>query len=301
MSAAASLGVSLLWDTDVGLSHVDKYTYSAEEHIKAGALLATGLLNTGVRTEADAALALLGDYVDNKSVPLKTSAIMGLGLAYTGSHREDLLGLLLPSVADEGISMEVASLSALALGFVFVGSGNGDVAGTILQVLMEREDQHLDEKWARFMVLGLALLYLGKCAVRFGAFRVANILVTGMQDGSDATLETLKAIEHPVSKQAQILVEACAYAGTGNVLRVQTMLHHCDEHLEKDKEKAEAPKDDATPAAETEEKPKSDNTFQGFAVIAIALIAMGEDIGAEMSLRQFNHLVCQFAHLAGHR
>jgi hypothetical protein len=34
MSAVASLGLSLLWDTDVGLSHVDKYTYSAEEHIK---------------------------------------------------------------------------------------------------------------------------------------------------------------------------------------------------------------------------------------------------------------------------
>jgi 26S proteasome regulatory subunit N1 len=80
MSAAASLGLSLLWDTDVGLSHVDKYTYSSEEHIKAGALFATGLLNTGVRTEVDAALALLGDYVDNKSIPLKTSAIMGWGL-----------------------------------------------------------------------------------------------------------------------------------------------------------------------------------------------------------------------------
>lgn len=35
MSAAASLGLSLLWDTDIGLSHVDKYTYSSEEHIKA--------------------------------------------------------------------------------------------------------------------------------------------------------------------------------------------------------------------------------------------------------------------------
>lgn len=36
MSAAASLGLSLLWDTDVGLSHIDKYTYSTEEHIKVG-------------------------------------------------------------------------------------------------------------------------------------------------------------------------------------------------------------------------------------------------------------------------
>ncbi len=40
MSAAASLGLSLLWDTDIGLSHVDKYTYSAEEHIKVSILIA---------------------------------------------------------------------------------------------------------------------------------------------------------------------------------------------------------------------------------------------------------------------
>lgn len=161
MSAAASLGLSLLWDTDVGLSHVDKYTYLADEHIQAGALLATGILNSGVRTEADAALALLGDYVENKSAYLKTSAITGLGLAYAGSHREDLLTLLLPQVGDDSVTMEVASLSALALGFIFVGSENGEITSTILQTLMEREDKALDEKWARFMALGLALLYLG--------------------------------------------------------------------------------------------------------------------------------------------
>jgi 26S proteasome regulatory subunit N1 len=183
MSAAASLGLSLLWDTDVGLSHVDKYTYSSEEHIKvfiteseqiihltlhlqAGALFATGILNTGVRTEADAALALLGEYTDNKSVPLKTSAIMGLGLAYAGSHREDILTFLLPHVADDAASMEISSLAALALGFIFVGSESGEVTGTILQTFMEKfdkeDDKSLDEKWARFMALGLGLLYLGQ-------------------------------------------------------------------------------------------------------------------------------------------
>jgi 26S proteasome regulatory subunit N1 len=161
MSAAASLGLSLLWDTDVGLSHVDKYTYSSEEYIKAGALMATGILNSGVRTEADAAIALLADYLENKSVPLKTSAIIGLGLAYAGSCREDLLAMLLPFIADDAVSMEIASLATLALGFVFVGSGNGEVAGTVLQTLMEREEKFLDEKWSRFMALGLSLLYLG--------------------------------------------------------------------------------------------------------------------------------------------
>lgn len=34
LSAAASLGLSLLWDTDEGLSQVDKYTYLSEEYIK---------------------------------------------------------------------------------------------------------------------------------------------------------------------------------------------------------------------------------------------------------------------------
>ena len=42
---------------------------------------------------------------------------------------------------------------------------------------------------------------------------------------------------------------------------------------------------------EEKDEPKVDDTFQAFAVLGIALIAMGEDIGAEMSMRQFNHLV----------
>ncbi|KAH9477972.1 26S proteasome regulatory subunit rpn-1 [Psilocybe cubensis] len=265
MSAAASLGLSLLWDTDIGISHIDKYTYSAEEHIKAGALFATGMLNSGVRTEADFALNLLSDYTENKSVPLKTSSFMGLALAYTGSHREEVLALLLPHISDD-VTMEIASLASLALGFVFVGSKHGEVSDTILQVLMEKAtkegDKSLDEKWARFMALGLGLLYLGQ------------------QDASDATIETLKVIEHPISKTAQILVEACSFAGTGNVLKIQSMLHHCDEHVNADKGE-EGKKDE----------PKKDDTFQAFAVIAISLIAMGEDIGAEMALRQFNHLM----------
>ena len=28
----------------------------------------------------------------------------------------------------------------------------------------------------------------------------------------------------------------CSFAGTGNVLKVQTLLHHCDEHIDKTKE-----------------------------------------------------------------
>ncbi|TRM60317.1 armadillo-type protein [Schizophyllum amplum] len=269
MSAAASLGLSLLWDSEVGVSHVDKYTYSAEEHIKAGALLATGILHCGVRTDADTAAALLSEQVENKSVPLKTAAIMGLALAYAGSQHPDLLSVLLPHVADDTVTMEISSLAALALGFIYVGSENGEITGTILQTLMERaerSDGGLEEKWGRFMVLGLGMLYLG------------------LQEASDATIETLKAIEHPLAKTAQVIVDACAYAGTGNVLKKEKEKE--EKKAEEDKEK----KEEAKEGAEAPKEPK-DDTFQAFAVIGVALIAMGEEVGAEMSLRQFNHLM----------
>ncbi|KAI5449751.1 proteasome regulatory particle base subunit [Naganishia albida] len=287
MSATASLGMSMLWDTEMGVSQVDKYSYSAEEHIKAGALLATGILHNGVRAELDVAYALLEEHVDNKSVPLKCAAMNGIAIASVGQQRTDIVEKLLPYVLDETSSMEVAATAALSLGFIFAGSGAGDIAGDIVQAIMERDEKDLNEKWARFMGVALGLIFLGK------------------QDESDPTIQLLRAIEHPIGKQCEILVQTCSYAATGNVLLVQEMLHHCTDHAEKPEEKeadksatdgAAQPGDaSAAPAADTEEKEKEkvaqDMTYQAFAVIGIALIAMGEEVGAAMCLRQFNHLM----------
>lgn len=252
LSAAASLGLSFLWNPESGLDAIDKYTYVPEEYIKAGAMLANGIVHSGIKTEADAAFALLEEHVDSNSVPIRVSAIMGIGIAYAGTQRQDILDKLLPIASNTDVSMEIASMAALALGFIFVGSADGDITGALLQTMMEREDKHLDEKWGRFLALALALLYLGQ------------------QDASDATLETLKAIEHPLSKTAQILVDVCSFAGTGNVLKIQSMLHHCTDHIDAEKDS---------------------DLHQSFATLGIALIAMGEDVGAEMSLRQFDHLM----------
>lgn len=77
MSAAASLGMILLWDVDNGLTQIDKYLYATEDYIKAGALLAVGIVNSGVRNEVDPALALLTDYVDNKNSNIRIGALLG--------------------------------------------------------------------------------------------------------------------------------------------------------------------------------------------------------------------------------
>jgi len=75
------------------------------------------------------------------------------------------LFMLLPLVSDDGISMEIVALAALAVGLIFVGSENVRLRVSSPD-LMEREDRALDEKWTRFLGLGLALLYVGSHATK---------------------------------------------------------------------------------------------------------------------------------------
>jgi len=77
LSAAASLGLSFLWNPENGLDAIDTYTYAPEEYIKAGAMLANGIVHAGVKTEADAAFALLEEHIYSNSVPVRVSAMIG--------------------------------------------------------------------------------------------------------------------------------------------------------------------------------------------------------------------------------
>jgi 26S proteasome regulatory subunit N1 len=45
LSAAASIGLLYLWDVTTGASQLDKYLYSIDDNIKAGALLGIGILS----------------------------------------------------------------------------------------------------------------------------------------------------------------------------------------------------------------------------------------------------------------
>ena len=260
LSAAASLGMILLWDVDGGLTQIDKFLYSSEDLIRAGALLACGIVNAGVRNDCDPALALLSDYVLHSSNIMRVGSVLGLGLAYAGSARKDVTELLGPVLSDSKSNMEVVGVSALALGFINVGTCDGEVASMILQAMMEKTEDELKETYSRYLSLGLGLLYLGK------------------QDACEETIVTLEAIPDPVGKFSRVLVDVCAYAGTGNVLKVQNLLHLCSEHFDTEKEGC-------------------DDSHQSMAVIGIALVAMGEDIGIDMCIRSLSHLL-QYGELA---
>ncbi|KAG9238470.1 putative 26S proteasome regulatory subunit rpn-1 [Amylocarpus encephaloides] len=258
MSTVASLGTLQLWDVEGGLDKIDKYTYLEEEPIQAGAMLAIGIMNSGVRMDSDPAMALLGDEekLNHKSPQVRVAAIMGLGLAYAGSNRDSLLDLLVPIIVDTTQDMQMSAMAALSLGMIFVGSSNSDVSEAIIATFLDDERKsQLKDKWTRFMALGLGLLYFGR------------------QEDVDVILETLKAIDHPMSKPTSVLAEICAWAGTGTVLKMQELLHICNDHIE-----------------ETDDK-KGDELLQAYAVIGLGLVAMGEDVGQEMVLRQFGHLM----------
>jgi len=248
LSAAASLGLILLWNVEEGLTQIDKFLYSSEDYVKAGAALAVGILSSGVRNDADPALALLAEHVEGDVPIMKCAACTGLGIAYAGMAREEAMDLLTAVVEESGDMLEV-SLAGLALGMIYVGKCDDTVGACIVQKLMEASDEELDHSHARFLALGLGLLFLGR------------------MEKADAMLEAIRTVEHKIAKYAAIVLETCAYAGTGNVLKVQEMLHQCAEHLTEDAE------------------------HQMAAVIGIGLITLGEDVGSEMALRAFDHLL----------
>lgn len=252
MSAAASLGMLLLWNVEEGLTQIDKFLYSSEEYVKAGAALSVGILSSGVSNDADPALALLTEHVEGDSHIMKCAACTGLGIAYAGSAREDVMEVLVPVIesSDGGPSgMMQVCLAGLALGMVFVGSCDDAVGGTIVQRLMEATDEELDHSHTRYLYLGLSFLFMGQ------------------MEKVEAMIEAVKTIEHKSSKAAVVTLETVAYAGSGNVLKVQEMLHQCVEHLTEDAD------------------------HQSVAALGIGLITMSESVGSEMSLRTFEHLL----------
>ena len=258
LSTTASLGMLLRWDIENGLDQIDKYTYADDDQIRAGALLAIGILNSGVRMDSEPAMALLSteDNIGAKSVQMRIASIMGLGLACAGTNKEDLLELLLPIVEDTSLDMQLSAMAALSLGLIFVGSSNDRVSEAIINTLLDEDRQkQLKDKWTRFMSLGLALLFFGR------------------QEEVEVILETLKAIDHPMAKPAAVLAEVCAWAGTGTVLKLQELLHLCNDHIEDGDDK------------------KGDELIQTYAVLGLSLISMGEEVGQEMVLRQFGHLM----------
>ena len=290
ISTAASIGLLQQWDLDAGLQTIDRYSESDDDMIRAGAYLAVGVLNSGVRDSAEAALALLSEpnVLNHKTKEVRVSAIMGLGLAYAGTQRTEMLEILLLYVSDTSLDMQLSAVAALSLGLIFVGSANSDISETIIQTFFDDDRAaQLKDKWTRFMALGLALLFFGR------------------QEEVDIITETLEAVDHPMSKPSSVLCQVCAWAGTGAVLKLQELLHICNEHLDEsagaDENEPDSPSSpspnanntitNADEPAESQAKKAQSPLIQSYAILGLGLISLGEPVGEDMILRTFGHLM----------
>lgn len=316
MSAAASVGMILLWDVDAGLDDIDKYMYAEQEYVRAGALLAVGLVSANVRHEVDPPLAILQEHVTSDKASIRHGAIVGLGLAYAGSQKEEVKEMLLPIMMDSDASADTVSLAALSLGLTFIGSADEYLLAEVLQVLADRKDAgdiSKDPLLPIFLPLSLGFLFLGR------------------QDAAEAVAETIEAIvgtNSMMGRIASMTLQVCAYCGSGNVLKIQKLLAICGEHPAAattesedatangsrsngaaegngtaesggasgngsgsgDAAKADGDDDEEKPLSEAE-KARIATAEQAVAVLGLAMIAMGEELGADMSIRAFGHLL----------
>ena len=78
---------------------IDKFLYSNEEYVRAGACLPIGIVSSSIRHESDPPIALLPEHVESSSSIIRSAAI-GLGVAYAGSGREDVLDTLAPIITN---------------------------------------------------------------------------------------------------------------------------------------------------------------------------------------------------------
>lgn len=302
MSAAASIGMIMLWDLDLGYSACDKFSSSQNNHIQAGSLFASGMVSSGVTSDFDASFALLSEHLEDESQAtheMKLAAINGLGLAYAGTAREDILELLTPLLDADDHKFELCAFAALTLGLVFIGTSSDEVSGAILQLAMEISPTQQNDSLMRFVGLGLGLVFLGK------------------GESAETMVEALSVVEHPVAETLKTTVTSLAYAGTGNVLQIQKLLRTAAQHLPSEEEQESSKQDGdkaqgddpmdttatSSSSSSTDDKKKDDKgedesverqqwqLNQSAAVLGLAGVAMGEELGAEMVLRSLDNIL----------
>jgi 26S proteasome regulatory subunit N1 len=251
MSTVASLGLIYLWNFDECSSVLAEYFDLKDGYAKAGACIALGLSTSGIWNESDPAKAMLEDAIQSEEFSVKLGASIGLGLAYAASSRTDLRDTFESIINDENLSIDVCGCAALSLALIFVADCDADVSNTILTSLMAFSKETLDKPFAKFLSVALGLNFLGQ------------------QSKSEAVLEALQSIEHPIGKFSELVVEICAYIGSGNVLKIQEYM-----------QRASKPTED-----------QSEIDMQCIALIGVAFISISENVGTNMIIRLIHQIL----------
>ncbi|RID52574.1 hypothetical protein BRARA_G00027 [Brassica rapa] len=212
--------------------------------------------------DVEGGLAQLDKYFHSNDNPILSGALLGVGIVNCGikSDCDPIRSKLSLILNDAKAPLDVIAFASLSLGMIYVGSCNEEVAQSIIFALMDRSEAELGDALTRFLPLGLGLLYLGK---QVGTSTCSDIY----QESVEAMAEVSKTFNEKIRKYCDMTLLSCAYAGTGNVLKVQDLLAQCGEHLEKG------------------------DIHQGPAVLGLSMVAMSEELGIDMEIRSLERML----------
>lgn len=182
--------------------------------------------------------------------------------------------------------VELIGLTILSLGLIFSGGRNPDIVSAIVQSLMSLDEKELDHPYLQLALLGLSFLFLGSNSSLNGEDEDDENLIT-------VVLESLRVIPHSgIVKQAEILLSMMANAGSGNVLLIQECIAMlCGGQQPVAIGDLLPPPPPESDSSDPTTSQQHDAPGRAYAVLALAAISMGEELGTEMSFRLLGHLV----------
>jgi 26S proteasome regulatory subunit N1 len=170
---------------------------------------------------------------------------------YAGTAHAEVGPTVLEAFVDPKSSMEVVGVAAIALGQIYISTGDGEVTDAMITLLSEKSEAELATPHAKMVALGLGLLYMGRqqeaevasmSMVTFKSESFAKVSLPRPRRPVLACVDACNPGSHIGGSTAccvqvaKMVLDTCAYAGTGNVLKIQSLLHACSEHVDTEAE-----------------------------------------------------------------
>jgi 26S proteasome regulatory subunit N1 len=251
-----------------------------------GLLAAVASLGMVHMWDFDSGSTELDKYMSKDNEYQKAGGILGMGILMSGVRNDfDPVWSTVQEHVNDSRPI-VKNCAALSLGMAYAGSARADIVEH-LKPFVEDPSQSIEILGHFALALGLLSVGSADGEIAFPMLTLFDrdvevlkaspytrlvsiglgLLYLGKPEEAEVITQTLSALAGDVGKQASTIVEVFSLCNSGSTDDIQKLLHKCNEHLEENDE------------------------FQGIAVLGIAMVAMAEEIGAQMVLRTLDHLL----------
>lgn len=307
MTATATMGLLCLWDMQNGLLKIDRFLRFRDENIKAGALMAFGLINTTIKSDYEPAYLLLKNYIMNRSQSIRIGSIAGLAMAYLGTnHGEVIKSILDPMMANNSSSdrnqqwQHPLELSAIACGLIAHSTGNMLIINRLIEIMDKNIDKmKLADSSTRDLIhaIGLVVMFRRKDLPTLIDL-INQRFNTPQREASTTSISTTTSTRSSLGKYLSLCVQICAYIGSSNILKIQYLLRNCSPIITDELTKKKDESNDEKCKKENEKNDKNnrkndaatitDNELiQMLSIIGIGLVSISDQLNSEMVFQTF--------------